>query len=773
MIGVGDRLAPWIFRWRRWLTGLVVLGAVVAAPSADFTTLDNDMTAWFSKQDPVYVEYERFRQEFGGTRTLIVALEGDVIFTPDGLDLIRTVTREIERVDTVERVQSLTTANVVTALPETGADDAGGIEVNPLLPEKVDAGAAARVKARALGDRLMRGDLVSEDGRVTAIIVSFDESRIDEVRAGVIQKIHEVIDPRLPAGLKAYYNGSLEITESYNRVTLDNLYSLTPIIFGFMLLSIYVLFRSVTRTLLVFVAILTSVLWTMGLYTLLGFSYNVLSSILPALIVVLAVADDVHIVQHFDHEYRLSGDHERAFTSSVAHLFAPLLGASVTTALGMLSLATSDIAAVREFGMGAAIGVMVDFVLSLVYVPTLMGLVRVQRTAPPQERWLIGPLRAIAQFSIRRSGVVLATVAVVSAVALAGLTRLRVDTNHINFFADTHPLHQSAVLIDNQLAGIYTFQVMLEGPADSLKSPDTMARIERLERLLQTLPSVRKVVSHADYIKRVNRQLHGDRPDAEVIPPSAEAIAQELFLFGLADDGRAELERVVSSDFSRAQITVKMASHSSDLVFQEIASAGAMADQAFAGSDVDPSTTGSGKLFSTLDHYMVMSQLSSFGTAFLTVFGVIFLVFRSARFGVLAIVANTFPVLVILGFMGWLGITLNIATIMVASVTLGVVDDDTIHFINRYRREAAEGATTEDAIETATIHEGRASLTTAIINTLAYGILGFSSYKPTSWFGGLLALTMAVAFLAEVFIVPAVITRVRSVFATERVRAAA
>jgi uncharacterized protein len=773
VIGVGARLAPWIFRWRRWLTGVVVLGAVVAAPSADFATLDNDMTAWFSKQDPVYVEYERFRQEFGGTRTLIIALEGDSIFSPEGLGLIRDVTREIERVETVERVQSLTTANVVTALPETSAEDAGGIEVNPLVPEQVDAAGAALVKSRALGDRLMRGDLVSQDGRVTAIIVSFDESRIDELRAGVIQKIHDVVDPRLPAGLKAYYNGSLEISESYNRVTLDNLYSLTPIIFGFMLLSIYVLFRSVTRTLLVFVAILTSVLWTMGLYTLLGFSYNVLSSMLPALIVVLAVADDVHIVQHFDHEYSVSGDYQRAFTSSVAHLFAPLLGASVTTALGMLSLATSDIAAVREFGIGASIGVMVDFVLSLVYVPTLMGLVRAQRSSPPQERWLIGPLRAIARFSVHRSGAVLATVAVIAALAVGGLTRLRVDTNHINFFADTHPLHQSAVLIDNQLAGIYTFQVMLEGPADSLKSPDTMARIERLERQLQTLPSVRKVASHADYIKRVHRQLHGDRPEAEVIPPTTEAIAQELFLFGLSDDGRAELERVVSSDFSRAQITVKMASHSSDLVFQEIASAGAMAADAFAGSQIRPSTTGAGKLFSTLDHYMVMSQLSSFGTAFLTVFGVIFLVFRSARFGVLAIVANTFPVLAILGFMGWLGITLNIATIMVASVTLGVVDDDTIHFINRYRREAEEGATTEEAIQTATIHEGRASLTTAIINTMAYGILGFSSYKPTAWFGGLLALTMAVAFLAEVFIVPAVITRVRRVFATERVRAAA
>jgi predicted RND superfamily exporter protein len=771
MTGLGSRLAPRLFRWRWGITALVIAGALGFAPSADFATLDNDMTAWFSRQDPVYVEYERFRREFGGTRTLIVALEGDAILSPAGLETIREVTREIEGVDAVDRVQSLTTATVVTALPE--GEDAGGISIDPLVPAVIDAPAAAAVRTRALADRLLRGDLISEDGRVTAIVVSFDEDRIDEVRAGVIQQIHDVVDRQLPAGTKAYYNGSLEISESYNRVTLDNLQSLTPLIFGFMLLSIYVLFRSASRTALVFVAILTSVLWTMGLYTLLGFSYNVLTSMLPALIVVLAVADDVHIVQHFDHELRASGNYRTAFISSVEHLFAPLLGASVTTALGMLSLATSDIAAVREFGIGAAIGVMVDFALSLVYVPTLMGLLRPQRSAPPQERWLVAPLRAVAHFSIRHSRRVLVGVAVIAAVALGGITKLRVDTNHINFFADTHPLHQSAVLIDDRLAGIYSFQVMLEGPADSLKSPDAVARIERLERELQTLPSVKKVTSHVDYIKRVNRQLHDDRPEAEVVPESAEAIAQELFLFGLADDGRVELERVVSSDFSRAQITVKMASHSSDLVFQEIARAGGMATAAFAGSAIHATTTGSGKLFSTLDHYMVMSQLSSFGTAFLTVFGVIFLVFRSARFGVLAIVANTFPVLVILGFMGWLGITLNIATIMVASVTLGVVDDDTIHFINRYRREAHGGATTEAAIETATTHEGRASLTTALINTMAYGILGFSSYKPTAWFGGLLALTMAVAFLAEVFVVPAVITQFRRAFAAERVKAAA
>jgi predicted RND superfamily exporter protein len=175
--------------------------------------------------------------------------------------------------------------------------------------------------------------------------------------------------------------------------------------------------------------------------------------------------------------------------------------------------------------------------------------------------------------------------------------------------------------------------------------------------------------------------------------------------------------------------------------------------------------TGSGRIFATLDHYLVVSQLSSFATAFVTVFAVIFIVFRSARFGMLGVIANAVPVLAVLGLMGWMGISLNVATVMVASVALGIVDDDTIHFINRYRRETALGASSPGAIELATIHEGRASLTTAIVNSLGFGLMVFSEYRPTAWFGGLLALTMAVAFIAEVFIVPAVITMLPRIYA--------
>ena len=614
----------------------------------------------------------------------------------------------------------------------------------PLLDGPLDDPAEAeRARRAALADPLFRGDLVSKDGTVSAMIVSFDEDRVDDVRGDVLARIHQIVDPRLPSGMRAFYNGSLEISETYSRITVENMINLTPPILALTVGGIFLMFRSWRIAGLLVVAILVSVVWTMGLFAVMGFTNNILASMLPPLVIILAIADDVHIVQHFNHELRETGSKEHAFKSSVQHLFVPLLGASGTTVLGLLSLSTSDVVAVRSFGIGAATGVMVDFFMSLVLVPTLLMFLRPDTATAPQERYLVGPMQRVARLSIRHAGRVIAVAAAIVAVSGVGLAWLHVDTNHINFFADGHPLHQSADVIDRDLSGIYNFSILFEGEPDSMKSPDTLRRMEELRTRVEGLPFVRKVISVADYVKRVNRELNGGDPAAAVIPASRDAVAQELFVFELSDDGRAELEQINRAEAEAAAV--------------------------FSGSGITTTATGSGRIFSTLDHYLVVSQLSSFITAFVTVFAVIFIVFRSARFGLLAIIANALPVCAVLGVMGWLGISLNVATVMVASVALGVVDDDTIHFIGRFRRETAAGASTEQAIELAAMHEGRASLTTAIITSLGFGVMLLSEYKPTAWFGGLLALTMLVAFLTEVFVVPALIVLLPRLFDARKV----
>lgn len=759
------RLARGLYRWRLPLSAAAVVGALVCARYASLDNLNNDLSAWVAKDSPEYREYDRFRREFGGGRTLIVALAQDDLFTTGTLAYIGRVTREIGREPLVERVQSLATANIVRQLPVT-ADDDGGIEVAPLIGDRATTGdGAAAVRRDALDDPLLRGDLVSADGRVTALVVSTDEDRIDGVRGQVIERIRAILDRDRPAGLRVYFNGPLEISETYNRVTLANQRDLTPPILLVTLAALYVLFLSVRKVALLFFCIGVSVLWTLGLYVLLGYEMNVLTSMLTPLVLVLAIADDVHIVQHFEREMRDHGDPKRAFEATIGHLAPPLFGASATTALGLASLATSQVVAVHSFGVGAAIGVMVDMGLSLVLVPTLLTFIRPEPRTAPQEVWLLEPLRRLGRWSFTHARPVLVGVVVAMTAAGAGLLRLRVDTNHVNFFAPGHPLHESADLLDRELAGIYNFNVMLEGPPGAVATPDTLRRMERLAAELAARPQVRKVTSLVDYVKRTNQQLHGGAAADFVLPASQAAVAQELFVFGLSDEGRLELERVAASDYSRAHITVKLASMSSDVVFEQIFDAERRAREIFAGSDIVPTVTGAGRIFATLDHYLVTSQVTSFATAFVTVFAVIFLVFRSVPFGLLAIAANVVPVVVVLGAMGWLGISLNVATIMVASVALGVVDDDTIHFIARYRHETEAGVSADLAVERATMDEGRASLTTAIVNGLSFGLMWFSEYKPTAWFGSLLATTMAVAFCAEVFVVPALIAAFPRVYA--------
>ena len=195
---VSNLVAAIVWRFRLPMSALLVLGAVFCIPSANITHIDNDITAWFSKDDPVYRDYERFRQEFGGTRTLIVAVKADTperLFSPPTLRFIQDVTAAIERVETVHRVDSLATATIVEALH---GDEDGGLDVRPLLQD-IDARTPDEVRRRALGDDLLRGDLVSDSGTVSAIVVSFDEDKIDEVRGGVIQEIHDIVDPAFNA----------------------------------------------------------------------------------------------------------------------------------------------------------------------------------------------------------------------------------------------------------------------------------------------------------------------------------------------------------------------------------------------------------------------------------------------------------------------------------------------------------------------------------------------------------------------------------------------
>jgi predicted RND superfamily exporter protein len=418
--------------------------------------------------------------------------------------------------------------------------------------------------------------------------------------------------------------------------------------------------------------------------------------------------------------------------------------------------------AVRHFGIAAAIGVMADMVVSFDLVPLMLRHFPIRSALAPSGDKMGRRLSDISRALAPRSRTVLLAAALLAALSVAGIFRLRASTNHIAFFPKSSPIRQSAGLIDDKLAGVYSFEIVLAGEPDTFKDPDLLRRIDHVVHRIKQYPDIPHAVSFLDGLKKIHRALAGTEAEAEGsdLPGSVEGVAQSVFLYGLSDAGRFDLRSYLTSDFSRMRIWVKMRSRDSEELFAQIQDVEEMVEEELAADrafGLDTFVTGVGRLFFALDVYLMESQLQSFATAFITVFGVIFIVLRSWRYGLLSIIPNLIPIAVILGIMGWLGITLNVATVMVASVALGVIDDDTVHFIMRFRREIRLGADPDRAIDIAIETAGGAALLAALINALAFGIMATCPNKPIAYWGWLMSVTMFVAFLSEIILLPAVL----------------
>ncbi len=741
-----EGFAAFLYRTRYpWVISLLAL-TLFFSTHTEGLDLDNTLSAWFPENDEHYRIYQQFRDDFGGNRNLVIVIEAEDVFDPSILHYIRESTEAIEEVDWVKRVYSLSTANRVY-----GNED--GIEVKPLL-HGINDGMIPEIRDYTLRQEILRDDLVSVDATLTSIVVTFEEEKADRERARLLGEIRAIMEGGAIEASRIYYSGSMEFSKEYDRFTLQNQRSFTPPLIALIVVSILLLFRSVSKLLIVIFVVGASVGWTVGIYSLLGYSFNVISGMLIPLIVILSISDSIHILEYHD-EISRSRDHKKEiFVSTLSYITRPCLATSLTTAFGLLSLTSSKVPAVQAFGLGSAIGILSAFILSIVFVPFFLSVLPEKYRASKGSIWL-KPLGSLHRFNLRNSKVLLVSMSTVFLLAVTTLSRIEVNTNQIDFFQEESMIRRAAVLLNERLSGVFSVEVYLTGGEGAMKEPKVLQAMEEFRNRVLTYPYVMKATSLADQVKMVNRELEGGDPDAYRIPGSRELIAQELFLLSLSRRGREEMHHIVSSDYTRGRISVKMRSMSSDELVETCRSMEVEAREVFAGTGVTPVLTGSGQLFSYLDHYLVESQIRSFTIAFLTVIVFMFIFFGSWKYGFLSILPNLFPIVLVLGIMGLTGITLNVATVTVSSVALGIAADDTIHFISRFKRERREkGHDRIRALENSTIQVGRAIISTSLINILGFSILVFSDFMPTVYFGYLIAMTMGFALIGDLVFLP-------------------
>jgi predicted RND superfamily exporter protein len=406
-------------------------------------------------------------------------------------------------------------------------------------------------------------------------------------------------------------------------------------------------------------------------------------------------------------------------------------------------------AVLRDMGVFAAIGLSGAFVVAMVVCPIALMHPKVQPRLTNGGK-LQTIVDACADLALSRPLAVLAVTGIVALGSALGISRIRVDTYSIDYLRPGHDVRRDSDWIEAHL-GPYTPLELIVRPAQGrADDPALLAAVDRWERKMEAHDRVGWATSVADVAKRLNRELSADR--AEVVPADPAALEQALMLYTASPD--VDLTRSVEGDWAALRVTA-------GLDMMSAGEMGRVTDELLAMAELPPGTrvevTGYLPLYVRMMQYIVQSQLSSFGLAFVLIFGLIAALFRSVRLAALAVPANLVPILVTLGVMGFAGIRLDVATVTIGAIVLGLVVDDTVQFLYRYRHELRLRGDPVEAASVTVRGLGRSLLVTAIVLALGFSVLAFAEIRSVSYFGLLVALALGTGVFGDLLVLPALL----------------
>ncbi len=727
---------------------LLLLGTAVAVPFAAQVGVDNGVDVWFVRDDPALAAYKSFHETFGNDEVVVIAIRPkDGVWDAGGLSLLERVSRTVEAVDGVRRVLSVATTTTIT--PKGSA-----LDVSPLVTGQVaDEAAVASIKARFEADPLLEKGLVSADGRVALVLAEMEAlADMDARRDGIITGIEGALAKTGQrgaemSGIGVIYNALNRISQSEGAAFAGaSQLAIFLLLFGF--------FRRPGPVLLAIAGVLLAVIWTLGLYGALGRSINMVTMVLPTLVLVIGVADSVHILHH--HGIRGGGNPARTLST----IGVPCLFTTLTTMAGFSALATSKMAVVRDLGIFAAAGI--GFALIATVGIIVLGL-RVTffrpLTVPSRHgpRWLTVKITALTEWSLRRRGAVLGGLILFVLVCAFGVTRIKVDTYSLGFLPDDHETVRATRAIEKEVGPFTPLELTYTAQKkDGLKEPAVLSAVARWQAALEADPRVHTTISLADVAARLHQVLSGGPAR---VPDDANQLWQALELY--EQDGDNQRAFLADAAYRQGRMTafVKMASSRG---FEGLIDHAEELGREHLPDGVEVRPAGYLPLYVKMMEYVVDSQVTSFAAAFLVIFVLMGLLFRSLRIAALSILPNMLPVFATLGVMGLAGITLDVATVTITAIVLGIAVDDTIHYIYRYRLELrATDCDHEQAALRTAVRAGPAIAGTTLLLCFGFLVLAGATVKSVLFFGLLSSFAFAVALVGDLVVLPALLSVLR------------
>jgi predicted RND superfamily exporter protein len=759
-------------RWLRPMTErpFWVLGAVLAftlfclAGLVDPRTgaprlgIDPSATAMLPSGGPERELYEKARRLFGSDESIVVGVGAEDVFTPEVLERVAAMTRAIEAIDGVQNVLSLATALNVRSSAE------GDIEVAPFL-ETIprEAPALERLRREALGNPIYAGTLVSRDARATALLVSLERMTDQElIQRRMDARVVEAA--RAEAGdLELWVSGVPHVKTFLSESLLRELGWMLPLILVLIAGVLWISSRTLRGVVIPLVTVLLALLWTLGALGWLGQQLNLVTIMVPALILVLGFTYALHLTTEYDAEVGRPGAPapREAMRHALEALWVAIVVTAVTTVAGFVSLALNPIVAIREFGLFSALGVILTLVVSLTFVPALLAVLPRPRRAAREVRegWFEALAERLGGFAIEHRRAFIVGACVFLAIAVLGMTRIRVSAEFPGNLRADNPVRLDYEAINARFGGANQMRILLETDVpEGFLEPANLREMQALQEWLEAQPEVGETVSIADYVKLLHRSLAGTATsDAGAELPDSKRLVSQLLLFGASP----ETKRFADARYQTANVLAFANVGSSDAISDLVGRVEARLRE--LPPHLRASVTGSAVLLNRVVDDVSWGQFTSLTSAFLQIYLVLVLMFMSFRVGALALLPNAVPIFGYFAVLGFTGITLNPSTSLVGSLALGVVVDDTIHFFARFNSEARQLADEKKAAGTALRALIRPVTFTTIGLCAGFLVLTGSEQRTQAEFGILAASTFAFAWLCDVLLSPALCSGVRIV----------
>ncbi len=755
----GERWGTWVIKYRWPVLILSIMLFLAFGSGGAKLGFDGDYRVFFKKDNPQLVAYEALQKKYTQDDNVLIVIEpkDDAVFTTRTLAAIEELTAESWQMPFSTRVDA------ITNFQHTYAEE-DDLYVEDLVTDASSKTSDDLQKIRniALDEPLLVHRLVNEEGTVAAINITVklpgEDVSENPILVAKVREMTNAFEEKYP-GLETHLSGLVMLNSAFFEASQKDSATLIPLMFLAIIVTILLSTRTVFGTIVSLLVIVFSIAFGMGFAGHMGIKLTPPSGAAPIIIMTLAVADSIHILITMMQGMRRGMARKDAIVESLRVNFMPVFITSLTTIIGFLSMNTAEVPPFRDLGNISAVGMAGAFIFSVTLLPALMSLLPVKVKVKDETKSRSGGFYAgIANLVVSSRWGTLGATTLVIAILGFFASRIELNDEFVEYFDDRVAFRQDTDFISDNLTGIYNAEFSLgSGESGGINNPEYLQKLEAFERWLEAQPEIVHVNAYSEIARRVNRSMHGDDESYYAIPTNREEAAQYLLLYELSLPFGLDLNNQINVDKSETRLTATIQNMST----REMIGFAQRAETWL--EDNTPSymhTTGISPtmMFAYLSRTQILSLISGNLIAIGLITLVLILALRSVKYGMLSLIPNLTPALAGFGLWALFGGQINVGISIVFGMTLGIIVDDTIHFLTKYLRAIRDhGHSPEEAVKYAFNTVGRALVVTTIVLTAGFFILAQSSFGMNSGMAKVTTLVIVSALLIDFLLLPALL----------------